>query len=72
MEVVIAEARLNASDMSLLSETLLACSASSVSGSQQVSRARLFKIYLLIRLTTIPATTGTTYSVIERISEVSF
>ena len=78
MELVIAEARLNASDTSELSDTLLACFSSSVSGSQPVSSARLFRIYLFIKLTTMPAAMGTKVSVswggriIRRISKASF
>ena len=63
MELVIAEARLNATDMSELSDALPVCSASSVSGSQHASRARLFRMYLLIQLTTMPAAMGTEVSV---------
>ena len=63
MEVVIAEALLKASDISVLPDLSLSLSTSSVSTWQQPSSLGLFKMYLLNKLTIKPAAIGTNESV---------
>ena len=79
MEVVIAEALLKASDISVLLDMSLSSSASSsVVDWQQPSSLGLFKMYLLTRLKIMPAAIGTNESVscggriIRTSSEVCF
>ena len=72
MEVVIPETLLIASVMSDLFDMSLSASTSAVSGWQHASNEGLFKIYLLSKLTKMPAATGKRYSVIRRISKSSF
>ncbi len=65
--VVVPDALLSVSDISVFIISLLSLSQSSSSGSaglQQVSNFKLFKMYLLMRLIFSPAVIGTNDSVI--------
>ena len=63
MAAVAADDLLNTSLISDLAVFILSSSCSSVSALQHPSIAGLFKIYLLKRLTTMPAVNGTSDSV---------